>query len=125
MYPDERAEEWRNEILAIESEAVRLALEAAQEHLACACGGIEGHLRVRGLSAEAATEHRATLDGLARMIDGDDGGNDVGHNVQTDDPGDGSGPAFCICGRWNDGEGITYGQHIADEYARLHEGDSR
>lgn len=29
---------------------VRDVLEAVQEHLACACNGIEGHLRTRGLT---------------------------------------------------------------------------
>ena len=45
----ERAGMW---VASIELEASALTLDAAREHMACACDGIEGHLAVRGLLPE-------------------------------------------------------------------------
>jgi hypothetical protein len=39
----------RLQVAAIEAEAVALTLDAAREHMGCACSGIEGHLAERGL----------------------------------------------------------------------------
>ena len=42
-----------DEALAIERRnTMSLVLAAVQEHMACACGGIEGHLRTRGLTSK-------------------------------------------------------------------------
>lgn len=42
---------------------IEALVEAAeQEHLACACGGLEGHLRVRGLSLKNADVQQVFLE---------------------------------------------------------------
>ena len=44
---------------------------------------------------------------------------DTDHILLSDDPGDGSGPAFCVCDRWDESQPLSWGAHVATEYALL------
>jgi hypothetical protein len=48
-YPEPWKSEVSSTVRLIEAEAVALTLDAAREHMGCACGGIEGHLAERRL----------------------------------------------------------------------------
>ena len=52
------------------------------------------------------------LDVLAALLDDD-------HILLSDDPGDGSGPAFCSCDNWDESQPLSWGAHIATEYTLL------
>ena len=58
-------------------------------------------------------------DRLASMLD-------ETHSLLHDDPGDGSGPAFCECGHWDESLPLSWGAHVATEYQlSIHESEAR
>lgn len=74
-------------------------------------------LAIEAEASPAASGDALDYDRLAALLDND-------HDRQTDDPGDGSGPAFCTCGRWDASLPLSWGAHIATEL-RLQQPASR